>query len=276
MILTAILWSSSGLVIKVMHFQALSILSARSVIAAIVFAIYLSRTGQLRWKWTPLQVIAAVGNIGTQLTFIMATKLTTAANAIFLEYTAPVYIVIFAYLFLKERPQRADWIAMVVIFAGMFLFFGDRLSLSGLYGNLLAILSGVLMAVMMISMRAQKDGIPAQSFLLGNFIGIAIGIPSLLHETWTPPDVGMILYLGIFQIGISSVLYAIAIKHVPALEASLILTLEPIFNPVWVFLVLGEKPGPLALIGAFLVLGAVTGRAIVGAQSNQGESAPTG
>jgi drug/metabolite transporter (DMT)-like permease len=144
MILTAILSSSSGLVIKVMHFQALSILSARSAIAAIVFSIYLVSIRQFKLKWTPLQVVAAVGNIGTQLTFIMATKLTTAANAIFLEYTAPVYIVIFAYLFLKERPQRADWIAMVVIFAGMFLFFGDRLSLNGLYGNLLAIFSGVL------------------------------------------------------------------------------------------------------------------------------------
>ena len=126
---------------------------------------------------------------------------------------------------------------------------------------------------MMIAMRAQKDGVPAQSFLLGNFIGIAIGLPSLLSETWTLPDVGMILYLGIFQIGISSVLYAVAIKHVPALEASIILTLEPILNPVWVFLVLGEKPGVLALIGALLVLGAVTGRAIVGAKANPSEPA---
>jgi drug/metabolite transporter (DMT)-like permease len=132
---------------------------------------------------------------------------------------------------------------------------------------MLAILSGMSMAVLMLCMRKQKDGTPANTILLGNLIGAAIGFPFLFQESFSIQHVSIILYLGIFQIGLSFVLYSIAIKHVQALESTLILTLEPVLNPLWVFLVIGETPGKLAMIGGMFVIGAVTARAVVSARA---------
>lgn len=263
LILAALLWSSSGLCIKIIDWQPLSILSARSLIAAVVFLVYLRH---LSLRWTRLQLAGAFGYIGAQLFFISATKLTTAANAIFLQYTSPLYIVVLGYWLLGERPQRADWLSMPLIFAGMLLFFGDELSFSGFSGNLLAILSGMAMAVMVLCMRRQKAGVPGNTILLGNLLGALIGLPFLFQETFSLSSLGIVSYLGIFQIGLSFVFFSSAIKHVPALESTLILTLEPILNPVWVFMVIGEAPGGFALVGGALVLGAVTARAVISAR----------
>jgi drug/metabolite transporter (DMT)-like permease len=265
LVLTAILWSSSGLLVKIISWQPLSILSGRSILSTAVFWIFLKCP--VRFRWTRLQVVGAFGYVGAQLFFIMATKLTTAANAIFLQYTLPIYIVLFGYWFLNERPQRADWISLVVIFTGLFLFFGDDLNFDGFSGNILAIISGMSMAVLVLCMRKQKDGTPANTIFLGNILGVVIGLPFLLQESFSLPNIGIISYLGIFQIGLSFVLYSVAIKHVQALESSLILTLEPILNPLWVFLVIGEAPGKLALIGGMFVIGAVTARAVVSARA---------
>jgi len=155
---------------------------------------------------------------------------------------------------------------MVVIFAGMLLFFGEGLTLDGLYGNLAAVLGGVALAVMIVSTRAQKDSHPAQIFLIGSCLGGLIGLPSVLQETWNLADAAIIVYLGIVQTGLASALYSIAIRHVPALESNLILMMEPVLNPLWVFLVIGESPAPLALIGGAVVLGAIAVRAIAGAK----------
>ncbi len=267
LVVAAVLWSSSGLLVKIITWQPLSILSGRSLLAAVVFWIFLRRP---RLRWTPVQIVGALGYVLAQLFFIMATKLTTAANAIFLQYTLPIYVMVFGYWFLGEKPQRADWIALIVIFSGLFLFFVDHLDFNGLTGNLLGICSGMAMAVLMLCMRKQKDGSPADTILLGNFMGIVIGLPSLLHENYSLFSVGVISYLGIFQIGLSFVLYSIAIRHVQVLESTLILTMEPILNPLWVFLVIHETPGPMACIGGLLVIGAVTVRAIVSARTAVG------
>jgi drug/metabolite transporter (DMT)-like permease len=265
LVAAAVLWSSSGLLVKIISWQPLSILSGRSMLSTLVVWIFLRCPR--KFSWTGLQAVGAAGYVGGQLFFIMATKLTTAANAIFLQYTLPIYIVIFGYWFLKERPERADWISLAVIFVGLFLFFGDDLNFNGLSGNILAIVSGMSMAVMMLCMRKQKDGTPANTILLGNLIGAAIGLPSLIHENFSLTHLAIISYLGIFQIGLSFVLYSIAIKEVQALESTLILTLEPILNPLWVFLVIGETPGRLALVGGLFVIGAVTARAVVSARA---------
>jgi drug/metabolite transporter (DMT)-like permease len=267
LVVAAVLLSSSGLLVKIITWQPLSILSGRSLLAAVVFWIFLRRP---RLRWTPVQIVGALGYVLAQLFFIMATKLTTAANAIFLQYTLPIYVMIFGYWFLDEKPQRADWVALIVIFSGLFLFFVDHLDFNGLSGNILGICSGMAMAVLMLCMRKQKDGSPADTILLGNFMGIVIGLPSLLHENYSLFSVGVISYLGIFQIGLSFVLYSIAIRHVQVLESTLILTLEPILNPLWVFLVIHETPGPMACIGGLLVIGAVTVRAIVSARTAVG------
>lgn len=264
LILAATLWSTGGLLIKEIDWQPISILVGRSIFCSILFLIYLRR---FPTHWTRWKLLASAGHILTSFLFVSATKLTTAANAIFLQYTAPVYIVLLGLWFLRERPSRMDWGSMAIIFAGMLLFFGDKLSLNGLYGNILAVLSGVTMAVMNVSLRAQKDGSPAESILLGNVFLAVFGFPSLLKETWTLNSWLIVLYLGVFQIGLAFVFFTSAIKHIPAIEATLISTLEPILNPVWVFLFLGEQPGRFALIGGLIVLAGVALNSVASARA---------
>ena len=259
LLLAATLWSTGGLMIKAISWGPVSILAGRSIFSTIMFLFYLRR---FPTHWTRWKIIASAAHILTALLFITATKLTTATNAIFLQYTAPLYIVLLGIWFLKERPSRTDWVSMAIIISGMLLFFGDKLSLNGMYGNLLAIFSGLTMAVMNVSLRAQKNGSPAESILLAHLFTAVVGFPYVLKEAWTINNWLIILYLGIFQIGLSFVFFTSAIKHVPAIEATLISTLEPILNPVWVFLFLGEEPGRFALLGGLIVLVGVTINAI--------------
>ncbi len=252
--LAAILWSSSGLFVKILNWQPISILAGRSFFASIVFLIYLRRIPTRFSMW---QLLAAGMFILTQFLFITSTKLTTAANAIFLQYTMPIYVVLLAYWFLGEKPTRIDWLSMLVIFIGLTLFFGDELSAKGLYGNLLAILSGVTGAIMMVSFRAQKNGNPAESNLIAFLFTATLGFPFIMKETWTVNNWLILAFLGIFQIGFAFIFFTKGIKHIPALEANLIGTLEPVLNPIWVFLFYGESMGAFALIGGLVVLGGV-------------------
>jgi drug/metabolite transporter (DMT)-like permease len=264
LILAAVLWSTGGVMIKALSWQPIAILAGRSIFSSILFLVYLRR---FPIHWTRWKILAAVAHILTAFLFVSATKLTTSANAIFLQYTAPVYIVLLGIWFLKERPSWLDWGSMFIIFLGMILFFGDKLSLNGRYGNILAMLSGLTMAVMNVSLRAQKDGVPAESILLAHLFTAFVGFPYVLKEAWTVNNWLIILYLGIFQIGFSFVFFTSAIKHVPAIEATLISTLEPVLNPVWVFLFIGEEPGRFALIGGLIVLAGVALNAVGSARA---------
>ncbi len=257
---TALLWSSGGVLIKVTDWQPLSILGGRSLLAAIVFVVYLKGW---RFRINRWHLLGAGALLATQVLYITAMKMTTAANAIFLQYSAPIYVMLLGIWWLGEQPDRADWLSMGIIFAGMAFFFGDRLTIDGLIGSLLALVSGITMAVSMVSLRALKDGAPAATLLLTYTAGALIGAPAMLGEAWTLPNVAMIGFLGIVQIGLAFICYAMAIRVVRALEATLIVTLEPILNPLWVFLAIGERPGPLALVGGALVIGGVALRAFV-------------
>jgi len=266
LVITAILWSSSGLFVKILDWQPVAILAGRSFFAAIVFLIYLRRIPTRFGLW---QVLAASMFILTQFLFITSTKLTTAANSIFLQYTAPIYVVLLGHWFLGEKPSRTDWLAMLVIFAGLTLFFADKLSPEGFYGNLLAILSGVTSAIMMVSFRAQKDGNPAESNLIAFLVTATFGLPFVLKETWTVNSVLILAFLGVFQIGFAFIFFTKGIKHIPALEANLIGTLEPVLNPIWVFLFYGESMGRFALVGGLVVLGGVILSAVGSAKAAQ-------
>ena len=254
LVITAILWSTSGLFVKILDWQPVAILAGRSLFASIVFLIYLRRLPTQFGLW---QLLAAGMFILTQFLFITSTKLTTAANSIFLHYTGPIYVILLAYWFLGEKPTRTDWLAMLVIFIGLTLFFGDELSSEGLYGNLLAILSGVTGAVMMVSFRAQKDGNPAESNLIAFLVTATFGFPFIMKETWTVNSWLILAFLGIVQIGFAFIFFTKGIRHIPALEANLIGTLEPVLNPIWVFLFYGESMGRYAFIGGLVVLSGV-------------------
>jgi len=266
LVITALLWSTSGVFIKALDWGPVSILAGRGLFTTIVFLLYLRR---LPTDWNRWMLLAAGGSLVTQILFITSTKLTTAANSIFLQYTAPIYVVPLAFWLLHEEPSRTDWIAMGIIFLGLFLFFGDQLSPEGFYGNILAIISGVTSAIMMVSFRAQKHGHPEDSILVASIAMTALGFPSVMKETWTLTSWSIIAYLGVFQIGLAFILFTKSIKHIPALEANLIGTLEPIFNPVWVYLFLGESMGKFALIGGLVVLTGVIVSAIGSAQVNR-------
>ena len=259
LLLAALFWSLGGLLIKWIDWPPLAVAGGRGLIAA---AFLLLTQRGLRFTLSPLQWAAAVAYALTTLTFVAATKLTTAANAVLLQYTAPVWIALFGASLLGERATRSDWIAIGITFLGMGLFFADSLQLRGALGNTVGVLSGISFASMAIFMRKQKGGSVTESILLGNLIAAVVGLPFMLDAAPLPTSGWAALFaLGIVQLGISYALYSRAIHHVTALEAVLIPVIEPILNPVWVMLFIGEKPGVLSLCGGMLVLAAVTWRA---------------
>ncbi len=254
------LWSTSGLLIKESTLPALAIVGGRSLLAAAVLALYIRRP---RFTWSVPQIGGAFAQAVTFALFVTATQLTSAANAILLQYTAPLWVALFGSWYLHERPRPIDYATMGLIAVGMLLFFGDRLTAAGQLGNLLAIASGVTMAWMTLFLRKQKDGSPYETVLLGHLLAAAIGLPFLLTATPTPLDWGIVLFLGIFQLGIPFILYGYAIKRLPALEIVLLSTLEPILNPIWVLLFYGEMPGPLTMVGGAIVIIAALMRGLV-------------
>ncbi|NLY89660.1 MAG: EamA family transporter [Firmicutes bacterium] len=261
LVLAAILWSAGGLLIKsIVSWGPLAIAGARSGIAALVifFYIYIRDKRLPRLQWSALQIGTAFCYAGVVILFTIANKMTTAANAILLQYTAPVYVALFSYCVLRERITVADWVTVGVVLGGMLLFFLDDLAPGNLVGNIFSVLSGVFFAAFTLLLRKQKDGSPAESVMLGNIITALVGLPFYFHALPTVFEWGALVFLGLFQLGVSYILYTIAIKKVTALEAILIPVIEPILNPVWVFLLLGETPGPWALVGGMVVLGAVT------------------
>lgn len=266
LVVTAILWSVSGLLIKSIHAHPLAIAGTRSAIAALIILLYVKKP---KFTWSFPQLAAAFSYSFTVITFVAANKYTTAANAILIQYTAPIYVAFFGAWLLKERPKPIDWATIAVVLGGMVLFFMGDLDTRGTWGNILAALSGVGFGFFPVFMRMQKDGSPIESVLLGNVITAVIGVPFLFLAV---PDTTGWIYLGIlgiFQLGISYILYSIAIKNVTALESSLITVIEPILNPIWVILFVGEVPGIFAIIGGIIVVLAITLRCVITAVSKQ-------
>ncbi|HNU91851.1 MAG TPA: EamA family transporter [Spirochaetota bacterium] len=251
----AVLWSLAGLLIKSIDWDALAIAGARSAIAVPVLMIYIRRP---RFTWSAAQITGAAAYTATVILFVLANKLTTAANAILLQYTAPLYVAVLGGLLLKERAGPGAWAALAGAMGGMFFFFMDSLGEGGLSGNILALASGLSFAVLIISLRMQKDGSPIESILLGNVITALLCAPFMFSQA--PPREGLapLAVLGIFQLGLAYILYSAAIRRVTALEAVLVPAVEPLLNPLWVFLALGETPGPWSFAGGAVVLFSVT------------------
>ncbi len=255
LVLTAILWSLGGLLIKSVNSHPLAIAGARSAISALLITLYLKKP---RFTWSFPQISAALMYAMTSILFVAANKLTTAANAILIQYTAPLYVALFGAWLLKEKPKLIDWATIIVVFGGMVLFFLDGLDTRGVLGSILAALSGLTFGLFAVFMRMQKNGSPVESVLLGNILTAIIGIPFLFTAVPDSKGWGLFVVLGVIQLGIPYILYSHAIKHVTALEASLIPVIEPILNPIWVFLFMGEAPGRFALLGGTIVVTAVT------------------
>jgi drug/metabolite transporter (DMT)-like permease len=265
---TALIWSSGGLAIKLVQWNPMAITGVRSALAAATLCVLFR--GRLIFRFNRVQWVAALGYAGLLVTNVAATKLTTSANAILLAYTAPVYVALLAPWLLGERTRRSDWVFIAVTVGGMALFFLDRLSTTGLWGNIIAVGTGISYAIFTLCMRSQKDASPVESVVLGHVLTALAGLPFMFRAL--PPAEGWLglLYLGILQQGVSLALYVWAIKRLGALEAILIMMLEPIFNPVLVAVGYGELPGPWAVLGGAVVILAVTLRGVLGALRRPG------
>ncbi len=266
----AILWSTGGLFIKWVSLDALGVTMWRSLFAAITIALLVRPRLAVPWRTPRLVWAIAVTYALTLVMFVAATKLTTAANAIFLQYTAPIYLLFAGPLMLRERATRLDAATVVVAFGGMSLFFVGRLEGTALGGNLLAAASGITLAAMFLLLRAPGCS-PATrplAMLLGNLLlVVTLAAVNLLRAEWgvfspSVRDLAGLLFLGVVQIGFAYLLFGYAMRTIPALEASLIGMLEPVLNPVWVFLVLGETPGWWAVLGGAIIITAITLRTV--------------
>jgi len=255
----ALLWSTAGIGIKAIDEPALKVAFYRSAFASV--ALFLLLRPRLP-RWTRGFVIALVSYAACLITFVVATKWTTAANAIFLQYSGVVWILLFSPLVLKEPFRPRDAIAVVVALGGMALFFVGKFHAGGA-GDAVAVLSGIFFASLILSLRSERDAGAAAAVSWGNILACVALLPLVANDlslsTRSAVTLGL---LGVFQLAAAYALFVRGLKSVPATQASLVGMLEPIANPLWVFLFLGERPAAPAILGGAIVLGAIAWRTI--------------
>ena len=256
MLACAVMWSISGIMIKYIDWSPLAIAGGRSLISAGVVVVFMLAT-KMRPVVDKNVVWAGVTLFGCVTCFVTANKMTTAANAIVLQYIAPAFVLIISALFLKHKLKKMEVAIVASTFIGIILFFVDEIDFGGMLGNLIAICSGLFMAIMFVfngklALEARMTGILI-AHLLTAVVGIPIGFAT--YETViTNQDMVLILILGIVQLGIPYVLYALAASKISPLSCSLIGMIEPLLNPIWVAVFYGEIPGFFALIGGIVVI----------------------
>lgn len=259
LVITSILWSIGGLFIKLVDWNPLAIAGARSGIGAIVMLIYLRRPIKTLDRTT---LLGACAYASLLILFVTANKLTTSANAILLQFTAPIWVALFSKWFLKEETLKSDWISIIVVMFGMTLFFIGDIKSGNIFGNFVAVLSGIAMAALIIILKLQKDDRRIETTVVGNIITFFIGFPFFFLSAPSLSSISGLLILGVFQLGIPYILYVISIKHVSAVEAVLIPVIEPLLNPLWVFVFTGETPGGYTLLGGTIVIIAIITRGL--------------
>jgi len=247
----AICWSFGGICAKLIPWGAMTIIGLRSAFAVAVFVIY---RRSIKVTFTRGNLLAAVCLSATTILFIFANKQTTAAAAILLQFTAPIFIILIEFIFYKKRPKPAAAVAVAITLGGMLLFFADRLEPGRILGNIIAIASGIAFAGVFICNKL-PDTVPEQAILTGLLINMTIGLPFVFFEATTDLFVwGVVAFMGIVQVGLGYVFFSIGIKKTPALLAILVAALEPILSPVFVALAIGEVPGPYALAGGVIIV----------------------
>jgi DME family drug/metabolite transporter len=264
-LLAALLWSTAGAAIKLSSLDAWQISAGRSGVAALVFALGFPsarRMPSLRTLWVSAAYAATV------VLFVLANKKTTAANAIFIQDCAPLYIMLLSPWVLGEKPQRSELLAAPVFAAGMVLFFVERLGPGAMVGNLLAVASGVAFAFCIMGLRLLRNEGNAPSMMWGNALAFVVSLPFTGQgPSPTAADAGIILFLGVFQLGAAYAAFGRGVRDVPATEASLLVLLEPVLSAVWAAWLAAEIPGPYARLGALVVLLATLWRTVAAARA---------
>ena len=252
--LSAVCFSIGGLFMKYVPWNGLAINSARNIFSVLVLALFF-RLSRHRLRINRTVLIGALAITGTNILYCIANKLTTAGNTIILQFTAPIWVMIFTSLLFKKRPTRLDIIAAVFVFGGVICFFVDSLSSGHTLGDVLALLSGVFYSgVFMLNSNEDSDSL--SSVLLGMMLNVLTGLPFLIAEKPLAAEAKVwaaILVLGIVQLGLAYFFLTKGLERTPAVPASLISGIEPVLNPLLVAIFYGEMLTPLSLVGAAIV-----------------------
>jgi drug/metabolite transporter (DMT)-like permease len=272
LVLCAVFWSTSGLFIKLVDWHPLAIAGGRSLLAAVfMLAVrWLTRKRAEPGQGRPIKsrfllLAGGLNYAATMIIFVIANKLTSSANAILLQYTAPVWAAIFGWVFLKEKPHWEHWAALALVSAGLLMFFGSSVGGGALLGDCLALVSGITFGANAVILRKAKDQNPQDILLASNIQAALISIPFFFLY---PPALGFtnvfgIIFLGFFQIGAASVLFAYGIRRVAVIQSMLTIMIEPVLNPVWVLLATGEKPSASVITGGGIIIVAVAMSSII-------------
>lgn len=288
--LCAVLWSTSGLFIKLVDAHPMVISGARSFFAALVllaFRVFRPsyRENAPETSGSPaaaqtadrmpaaalretrfFTILGGLSYAATMILFVTANKLTSSANAILLQYSAPVWAALFGWVVAGEKPFREHWAALVLVLFGLFIFFREDLGGGNITGDIIALISGVCFGLNSAAMRMIRHGNPTDSMILSHIVTCVFCLPFFFF--YAPrPDAGMtlsVLFMGIVQIGVASQLFSYGIKRITAVQAMLTAMAEPVLNPVWVLLVTGEKPSVSALIGGAIIIVSVAASSLTG------------
>jgi drug/metabolite transporter (DMT)-like permease len=259
LVAAAVLWSTAGAAIKLCGLGPWQIAGGRSLVAGLVLLAFVP--GARRRPTRPTALVA-VAYAFTVVLFVLATKLTTAANAIFIQDTAPLWVLLLSPVLLGERATRGELLSVPVFALGLALFFLDDLGGGRLAGNLVALASGVAFGLSIVGLRRVGDAGPA-ALVLGNLLAAAATLPLWpLGPQASPVDLALVGYLGVFQLGLAYLCFSLGLRGTPAVEASLIVLVEPVLNPVWTWLAVGERPGRWALAGGAVILAATAWRTV--------------
>ena len=259
MLLCAALWSIAGIFMKFLPWNGFAVASLRSLIAGLTIACYMGFTGKC-FVCNRKTFLSGILTGCVYTCFACANKLTTAANAIVLQFTSPVFIVVFSFLFFGKKIRRVDLITVLVTLGGIALFFLDRIESGYILGNLVAIAAGMFMAGMFLAVGNLEGDERFTAIVIGQAFTFLVGLPFVLitRPVMNPTTISSILILGVFQLGIAYILYVKASQACPPLACALLGGLEPLLNPIWVMLFYGEKPGVFALAGGIIVIVTVT------------------
>jgi drug/metabolite transporter (DMT)-like permease len=270
----AVLWSTSGLFIKLVDWHPALIAGGRSFLAVGVLLLLrlLSREPKVPWRKIPFLFVSGLCYAVTMILFVVANKLTASANAILLQYTAPIWACLLGWFLLGEKPRRAQWAALGLVSAGMFLVFRSGLAAGSLLGDSLALISGLSFGANSVVMRAPKDGSPADIMICAHIITAVFAVPffALYPPALSAGSIASVLFMGIFQIGAASALFVYGIRRISAVQAMLTAAIEPVLNPLWVLAVTGERPGLSVITGGCVIVGAVVFSALAGRKAEGG------
>lgn len=276
--LCALMWSTGGVLIKLVEWNSFSIAGTRSLIGFLImcllkrklpcFIIKNEDSRKTDSRATLNMWLAGICYSLTMITFVLANKLTTSANAILLQYTSPVYLILLSPLLLKEKNKISDYVCVAGVMAGMVLFLADGLEMGNITGNLTALFSGIVFAGSTLFMKKGTESDSFNAFLIAHLLTFIVSIPFTVSDLGHNGMISItsvfgLLALGIFQIGIPSILYSIGVVQVRALTANFISMIEPLMNPVWVLIFVGEVPSLPAIFGGILILGCITIRAVI-------------